>query len=196
MSFNESVRFSKRISAGAMGGPRFSTDTVSNRGGYRKSNQNWQEPLYRYDIARVLQDRDALDEALAFFLAHAGSAHGFRYWDPYDYTHDMVDGTAIVHELTATTHQMRKAYTKGGLTTYRTIRKPVAGTITVLGSGSYSVNSTTGVITTNSGASPTGWTGEFDVPVQFETDLAQLVMLCPDVFSWPSVILEELRNPG
>jgi len=172
----------------------FSTDRVTNRGGYEKRNVGWQMPLYRYDLSYVMRDRAAMDEILHYFNAVMGSAYGFRLKDPRDYSATVAQG--FVYALTATTWQMRKRYTMGALTLDRNIKKPVSGTVAVSGGGTYSVDYTTGIITKSAGDDPTGWSGEFDVPVHFDDDSAQYLMVATTVSRWESIVLVELRNPG
>ncbi len=67
----------------------------------------------------------------------------------------------------------------------------------VVGSGTYTVDSTTGIITKTSGSAPTAWTGEFDVPCRFDTDQMQMESITRAggnlLTSWKSIPIVEIR---
>ena len=170
MSFFESPRFPDKIAYSAVGGPGFSTDVVVVASGYEARNQNWTSVRHSYDLAIPARAQSERNEIDAFFRMATGRAHGFRFKDYSDYT-----ATAQLCEtLTSTTFQLRKAYVSGATTRYRTITKPVSGTVQVYDGGSPvspTIDTTTGVITF--GAPPGGAVTadfEFDVPVRFESD--------------------------
>jgi uncharacterized protein (TIGR02217 family) len=193
VSFNETLVFPRKFALGALGGPKWTTNTVRTRGGAQKRNRVWSMPLYQYDLSHAVRTREEMEEMLEIFNVQGGGADGFRLWDFLDYQATVTQG--VVLDNGDGTFQLQKRYSKGALTLDRNILKPVSGTVSVSGSCSYSLNYTTGVITVTSGADPTGWTGQFDVPVHFVTDLAQYSMIDRNRFTWEQIVLEELRNP-
>lgn len=162
MAFLETPRFPDYLAFGLVVGPVDSRSRIRTDGGQVFTNVNWSHYLTRLDgttTARTQAERDEIDN---FF--RAVRADGFRIRDYSDY---QAGTSGVVTMLTSTTFQIGKRYTKGSATYTRKITKPVS-TITVSGGGSYTVDYTTGIITKVSGADPTGWTGYFDIPVQFE----------------------------
>lgn len=179
MSFIESPRFPDVIAFSAIGGPGFSTNIVTLTSGYESRNINWSSSRYGYDLAIPVRTQTEVDEINAFFRNMQGRANGFRFkdWSDYQVTHSSVT------ELTSTTFQLRKVYTSGSETNIRIITKPVPETIfiyvdSVEVSSGFSpgcvLDEETGILTFES--DPTGtvtWSGEFDVPVRFDTDTLQ-----------------------
>jgi uncharacterized protein (TIGR02217 family) len=101
-----------------------------------------------------------------------GAAAGFRFKNWLDYEAvDEVIGTATgaVQSL-----QLVKNYVFGSASNAVMIRKPVAGTVQLKANGvaiRSTTNTTTGIVTFTA---PAGheitWSGEFDIPVSFESD--------------------------
>lgn len=192
MSFIESPRLPVSISAGSKIGPGYSTSAAKNLGGFEASNQNWSMPLYEGDVGYVARSQEQMDELLAFFHGVAGKQHGFRVKNFYDYRVKGAEGTFV--KLTDDTWQMHKTYTYGALVTQRKISKPVAGVV-ILGDGDYSVDITTGIVTATASPiiDPTGWTGEFDTPMRFDTDAMLPMWIAVEVYEWQSIPLIEIR---
>lgn len=189
--FIESPRFPEKISYGAVGGPEYSTDIVVVNSGFESRNQNWSQPLAKFDVSHGVKTQDELNVLVAFFRNVKGRAHGFRFKDWTDYR--VTEGQGVFSYNINGNLQMQKAYTSGANTDYRWISKPVAGTITLGGTGSYTINYATGEVTVNSGADPTGWTGEFDVPVRFDTDTMRTTIEQYRIFSWGQIPIVEIR---
>jgi len=186
MSFHE-VRLPEDISYGSSGGPIWSTDVLTFSSGFEKRNINWSAPKRRYNIAYGVRSEEQMEALLAFFLTRQGRAYGFRFKDWTDYksvapnaTITPTDQNIGTGNASTVTFQLRKAYTSGGVTHYRDIKKPVTGTVRialaggeVFSPGSWSVNTTTGVITFTSppGSGVAITAGyEFDVPCRFDAD--------------------------
>jgi uncharacterized protein (TIGR02217 family) len=83
-SFDE-VQFPPRISAGAQGGPAFSTTVLTLDSGMEHRNINWSRERPTYDISTGLKDADDGREYLKFFYARRGKAIGFRFKDWSDF---------------------------------------------------------------------------------------------------------------
>lgn len=193
MAFVETPRFPEGLSAGSKYGPGYSNSKAYNLGGFRASNQNWEMPLYEGDVGYSVRDQADLDDLLAFFHGVAGGQNGFRFKNWNDYTVTGAQGTVL--QLTGSTWQMQKTYTFGALTKARKITKPVSGTVSVAGGGSYSVDYATGIITHTGSPTiaPTSWTGEFDDPVEFVGDKMLPMWISFERYSWESIPIRELR---
>lgn len=188
MPFIESPRFPETISYHSTGGPVWKTQVVQTASGREQRSQTWSESLRRWDALNGARSDADLDQLQAWFLVSAGMANGFRWKDWKDYQAPSANSTGIVNTTGlgngTASGQLYKRYTVGTSTHARKITKPVAGSIKVYkngvllatgtGSGQCTVNSTTGVVTFY-GTAPSisdtlSWTGEFDVPVRFDTD--------------------------
>lgn len=173
MSFFESPRFPERIGFGAVGGPEFATDIVTVESGREKRNARWSYPRHAWDVSHGVRTQADFDTLRAHFLSCAGRAHGFRFKDFSDFQASITEGKAVA--LTSTTFQLVKRYTSGSQTRDRLIRKPIASGFVILVSGSpptYTLDATTGVVTIAAApsASAITWSGEFDVPMRYDTD--------------------------
>ena len=193
MSFAETPRFPDSISAGSKFGPGYNTAIARNIGGYEVNNQNWSMPLYEGDVGYAAKDQADLDSLLAFFHGVAGMHNGFRFKDWNDFAASGSQGTVV--QLTTYTWQMYKTYTYGALTKARKITKPVSGTITLYGGGSYSIGYTTGIITSlgSPAVAPTGWIGQFDFPVRFNIDKMLPMWISFELYEWQSIPIVEIR---
>ena len=192
MTFKETPRLPEALSAGSKIGPGYSTSVARNLGGFEASNQNWSMPLYEGDIGYVARTQQQLDDLLAFFHGVAGRHHGFRVKNFYDYLVTGPQGTVL--QLSAHPWQMQKTYTYGALNMTRKISKPVAG-VAVAGGGTYSVDTTTGIITAigSPAVAPTGWTGQFDTPMKFNTDKMLPLWIAIERYEWQSIPIIEIR---
>lgn len=168
MSAIESPEFPRGIAYGSSFGPAWSTSIARNQGGFEVNNQNWSMPLYEGDVIHGVKNQTQLDQLLAFFHGTAGMHNSFRFHNKADYQATAgTNGTVVF--ISGSTWQMYKTYTYGALTFSRKISKPKSGVV-IAGGGTYSYDTMTGVITKTAGADPTGWTGDFDFPVRFNTD--------------------------
>ena len=181
MAFIE-TRFPTDISFGSAGGPEYSTDIVITQGGHEQRNINWSAARARYNVAYGVRTQEQLSALITFFRARKGRADGFRFkdWTDYKATAQSI-GTG---NGTATSFQLIKTYTSGGITETRTITKPVSGTVKiyldgVLQTTGVSTSTVTGVATfTTAPANGKAITAdfEFDVPVRFDTDRLSAVL--------------------
>lgn len=191
MAFVETPRFPESIAAGSKFGPEYNTSIARNLGGYEVNNQNWSMPLYRGDVSMGVVDQSSLDVLLAYFHGVAGRHNGFRFKSFNDYIATGTQGAVV--QLTSTTWQMYKNYTYGALSKARKISKPVPNTILITGGGAYSVDYTTGIITKSGGASPTGWSGQFDFPVRFDIDRFLPPWLSFELYTPSEIAIQEIR---
>ncbi len=169
MAFYESPRFPDKISFGAEGGPRYSTDVVQTSGGYEYRNQGWVYPLHAWTVGHDARLDSKFGDLRAHYRSMKGRANGFRFKDWSDFKCPDDGGVGRFQQLDSTHFQMAKLYGLGSPTEVRKITKPIAGTISVTGGTVSSTDYTTGIVTMSSGT-PTIWTGEFDVPCRYDTD--------------------------
>jgi uncharacterized protein (TIGR02217 family) len=177
MAFYESPRFPERIAYGAQGGPEWATTVVVTVSGREQRNAAWQYPRHRWDVSQGINDAADFETLRAHFLTVQGRLHGWRFKDWSDYTCSISQGR--VQGLTSTTFQLVKRYTSGAQTLDRQIRKPLASPFELRNSGTpltlttdYTLNTTTGIVTTTvpRTAANLTWSGEFDVPMRYDTD--------------------------
>ena len=191
MSFLETPRFPESIAFGAVGGPVWFTSTTLNMAGYRAAVANFSQSMHRYDVSHGLKTDEQMRELIAFFQAMRGRYHGFRFKDWSDYT--VESGEGFFTTIDSTHRQLLKRYETGALTYDRDIKKPVDGSLTIAGSGTYTVDYTTGILTITSGSAPTGWTGEFDVPCVFSSDEMRITLEDYNGTTWGGIMIESIR---
>jgi uncharacterized protein (TIGR02217 family) len=173
------------LEQGAQGGPMYNTSVVTTQSGFEQRNANWQFPRYKWNLTIPYGDQDLFDDLVSFFHARSGRLVGFRFHDPADYT---AVAEPIWHDTVNGVWRLAKTYTSGSVALVRRITKPINGTVTFTGGGT--LNYSTGIIAGNSGGT---WTGQFDVPVRFDTDQFNLTMEQIDVGS-ASIDIIELRE--
>lgn len=198
MAFFESPRFPERISLEARGGPGFATDVVTVESGREKRNARWAYPRHQWDVSHAVRTEAQYKPLHDHFMSAKGRANGFRFKDFTDYRVLITEGIAIA--LTSTTFQLAKKYTSGAQVQSRLIRKPIATGFAILVSGvppTYTLDATTGIVTIAAApaASAITWSGEFDVPVRYDTDQldGQIVGRNADglLYTWQSIPLIE-----
>jgi len=175
MAFIEALLLDK-VTYGFVGGPTFATTKVELYSGIVARNAERSRPVYKYSAPYENIQQGDHDLMINAYNACLGGLYGFRFKDWADYTLTDEDiGTAVggVDE----TMQLIKTYSFDTINTVRTIVKPVAGTISIEEDGSplaSTFDTTTGIVTfTSSAGKVITATGEFDVPVMFESDNLQ-----------------------
>lgn len=200
IGFHE-VQFPVDISYASTGGPCYSTDITIMKNGTEQRNINFTHPRCKYNAALGVKTEAQMAEVIRFFHARKGRGFGFRYkdWTDYQLTHELI----ALGDGQKNKFQIIKTYISGGFYTVREIKKPVSGTLTVFLDSTpetgWICDYTTGVITfTTPPESGKGiyCTGEFDVPVRFDTDEMNISMMEGDFFNWTSIPLVELRGSG
>lgn len=199
MAFHN-VIFPEDYSRGVVGGPEFRTTVVATGSGYEQRNADWATARGRWDLSRLLYDPSARDATVAFFRARQGRAHTFLFKDWADYfvgmawnpTTKVLDHTGSHNIATGdgstTAFQLYRVYDSGGFTERRKITRPKSpikvykNGVEQTQPGQCSVNYSTGIVTFVT-APPlghsVGWSGEFYVPVRFDTDQLQIEYLNP-----------------
>jgi uncharacterized protein (TIGR02217 family) len=198
------------IEEGAHGGPEFATVIQESVSGQEQRVKVWAKCRARYDIAySVLNSVDPVGSykaVLALFYAHNGRFRPFRFKDWGDFqASDTSFGTG---DGSDTTFQLSKLYdpslillSVAGALTYRREIYLLATTPVI------KVNGVTQTVTTHYTIDATGlvtfvsppanghaltWTGEFDIPVRFDTDYLPVIMNVNDIAQISSISLREV----
>lgn len=194
-------RFPSDISYGSKGGPSFKTSVFESSAGMEQRNREWSKARCRYDVSHGIRDKVDMNNILDFFYNMGGKATGFRFKDWADYK--LTNGNIGTGNGVLVAFQIVKKYTVGLNVYTRDIRKPVAGTFTVLVNAvaqtpgvDYTVDTTTGIITF-AVAPAVGHavvvSCEFDVPVRFDTDEMFITQEAFELESWDEIPLVEIR---
>ena len=200
IGFSESPRFPDDVAIWAAGGRGFKTIIVETYGGDEFRTAAWSQMKGVWDVANAWRSVNSSSVSAArissiqsFHHACMGNLGGFRFKDFTDYKDD---GAGIFVMLTATTFQMYKRYTSGTNTYDQIINKPVVGTVVTTGGTFASIDYTTGIVTMASGT-PTSWTGQFDIPCRFDSDIPDIVLdeSTGALYNWQSLKIVEIRNP-
>src|SRR5258708_1792829 len=126
-SFHE-IQFPSDISADVQGGPMYSTVVVTTGSGAETRIGQWSRARSRWDFSYKDRPNTQLTVIDAFFRARKGRLYGFRWKDWADY---QATNEVLVNPYPAKTPmQLQKTYSDTAGNEIRTIRKPVAGTVT------------------------------------------------------------------
>jgi uncharacterized protein (TIGR02217 family) len=202
-AFDE-VDFPIAIGVEASVAPGFSTNVVTSASGHEFRNANWASARLRFDAGPGVRGDAELETLIAFFRARRGSAVGFRFRDPYDFSSGGMTGAAgALDQVLGSGDGVRTrfALVKHYGNEERRITRPVAGSVVVAVSGV---------------ARATGWTIEaggtllfdvapgagaavtagylFDVPVRFGDDRLEINRASFLAGAAPSVPLIEVRE--
>lgn len=207
MSFDE-VQFPPEISYGSKGGPNFKTTVTALESGFEKRNQNWQRPRWQFEAVHGVKTPEQAKAISDFFIGRRGKAYGFRFKDWADY---QISGQQFaVADGVSRSFQLRKSY-DSARPYVRDIVKPVPDSILALIVGSapmvgipqfpgthFSTDWTTGIVTfavaPAAGRVISCVYAEFDVPVRFDTDLAEFTHDTWNTSTWSSIPLVEIRK--
>lgn len=199
MSFHE-VRLPDDVERGATGGPGFSTTITELGSGFEQRNADWAKARLGFDIGYGIQDKAGFQEVLRFFYARRGRLYGFRFKDWSDF--EATDQTIGTGDGVITQFQLQKTYSDAGGSYVRPINKPVDGTVViyvddvVVDPADYTVDYTTGVVTFDTpvaNAAVVTADFEFDVPVRFDVDKADVDLVWSNAGSVPNIPIVELR---
>ena len=169
--FNE-TRLLDCVAYGSEFGQEFSTRITSLRSGVERRNANWSMPLGRYSVLyQALKPGDHI-KVRAAHMASLGALIPFRFKDYSDYqAQQEVIGAGTGAEQTL---PLLKRYKFGPVELQRRIIKPVLNTVLVFADGApvaTTVDYVAGTVTfTAAAGAEITWSGEFDIPVRFESD--------------------------
>jgi uncharacterized protein (TIGR02217 family) len=211
MGFHE-IRFPTDISFGASGGPERRTGIVTLGSGREERNQRWADSRRTFNAGYGVKTIESLEAVIAFFEERRGRLHGFRWKDRADFKScaageapSATDQTIGTGDGAAASFQLVKRYGSDFAPWFRTIAKPVSGTVRVavnnleMGAGAdFVCDTTAGIVTFDAGSIPPAGAlitagFEFDVPVRFDTDRLEVNL---DGFrhgSIPAIPVVEIR---
>ena len=202
----EDVDFPIQIGSDASVSPEFSTSVVTSTGGAEFRNVNWSEARLRFDAGPGVRGDAELEALLSFFRARRGSAIGFRFRDPFDFSSNGMSGvpSSVDQKIGTGDGQrsifvLRKSYGEGEV---RTITRPAAQSIKVSVDGTEVADFTLGLrgqilfdLPPAAGAVVrAGFL--FDVPVRFAEDRLDVNVANFRAGEAPSVPLIEIRDQG
>jgi uncharacterized protein (TIGR02217 family) len=209
MAFHD-VRLPEEVERGAQGGPRFKTTVLTLSSGFERRNIDWANTRSEYDAGYGIQTKQDFSLVRDFFYARQGKAHSFRFKDWGDFEIDQLIGTT---DTSTTEFQMFKRYSSGGINHDRTLTKPLASgwvvTVNAVSQtvvydtapsiGQVAIDTATGILTLGATHAATTAeaivvTGEFDVPVRFETDAFDVNLVTFDAGSIPNLPMVEVRG--
>ena len=210
MAFHD-VRLPEDVERGAQGGPMFQTTILILGGGLEKRNIDWATTKGDWDIGYGITSKALFKPVIDFFYARQGRAHSFRFKDWSDF--EITAGNMFTTDGVTATFQMFKRYSSGGIDFDRNITKPQASgwivTVNAVGqtvvfdtapsATEVSINSLTGIVTLGSTHAATSTqdvvlTGEFDVPVRFDTDKLDISVETFDTGSMPQIPIVEVKD--
>lgn len=200
------IRMPEFIAVGAIGGPRFRTSVVEAGSGHEFRNIELANMRHQWNVAQSIKTQAELDAIKAFYVNRYGRAFGFRFKDWSDFI--VTAGSIGTGDAATRVFQLTKTYDDGTFSVVRDIAKPRNDTdaegdhlakfffdAVEQSTGTWSLDTATGLVTF--GGPPAGgvavtWTGEFDVPVRFETDLMDSRFEDFNVLSWEGIVVREL----
>ncbi len=176
--------------------PRWSTDITAVKSGSEKRNKNWEEPLHRFLAPQAIRSQADLEAVKDMWWTLGGPFKTFPFPDPLDQASRPMTAPNVRPSISATDqllgvtdgltrfYQLRKAYTFGSETVYRSISLPVVASVVLALDGATLAAATGGPYTAT--VSRPGGVIEFasppdagldltagfyfDVPARFEAD--------------------------
>lgn len=166
-------RLLEKVAFGTSSGVEYKTLVSTLRSGVESRKSQWARPLDRFSVIyRYLKPADR-EYVIRVFRGCRGRYTGFRFRDPLDYK--VVDEYFGIADGAEQELQLIKTYSFGPIEEVREVYKPVIG-LKIFADGVQitptNVDLTTGkvTLTADAGAVLT-WTGEFDKPVRFDSDM-------------------------
>jgi uncharacterized protein (TIGR02217 family) len=179
----DDVIFPIEIGAQAEASVAFSTQIVTTLSGHERRNAAWADARLSFDVAPGIRSESEWRQLLAFFRARMGSAIGFRFTDPFDFSSNGETGVPSPLDQTigqgngvATDFALVKIYGAGPDGQSRRITRPKSASVVVAVDGAAATGwslSDKGTISFET-APPAGTNVTagflFDVPVRFAED--------------------------
>jgi len=204
MAFLENPKFPDNIAYGVRFGPEFSTSISTTVSGREARNRNRQRALCVGDCSHGLKTKEQYRELLIFFRSMGGKFHGFRFKDWSDFQCSTLEGILQAVSTPVNTFQLFKVYQAAiGFNELRKITKPVDNTVKVFRNRSGVVTEITntividytkGLVTIADHLQDDvyNWSGEFDVPCRFDTDVMSGSLDDVEAYSWNSIPIKEI----
>lgn len=204
-------QFPCAISQGSTAGPERKTEVVTLGSGFEERNARWADSRRVYNAGYGVKSMNDLHAVIAFFEEARGKLHGFRWKDFTDFKSCGPDSSVTAFDQIIGTgdgdtsvYQLQKRY---GLSNswYRTITKPVEGTVRIAVNGAvkvegvdYVVTYSTGEVVFQVGKMPPDGTlvtagYEFDVPARFDTDKLEVNISNYKFGNIPNIPIVEIR---
>lgn len=165
-------RLLDEMAYGFSGGPTYNTLITSLRSGVQRRKIQRTRPLHRFAGSFDRREDAVVEQLLDAYHATYGAAVGFRFknWLDYEATAEVIGvATGALQSL-----QLIKTYKFGTSANPVPIRKPVQGEVQLFANGTpiaSTTNTSTGLVTFSAAAGHViSWTGEFDLPVSFDSD--------------------------
>lgn len=193
----DDVRLPEDIEQGAQIGPQFQTTIIPLSSGSEQRNADWQQERIVADISYGIMDREDPREVansfaaiMRFYRARMGRWRGFRFRDWTDWRAENV-------QIEMITPLYARLYLDYDDNYRRYISRPVLDTLDfpeVRAAGWEVLQG--GIIRfgTNVGMSPKTCSFDFDIPVRFDSDLAQVNLTIVDAGSIPSIKLMQISD--
>lgn len=204
VAFLETPTFPEIVGFWAIGGPQFKTRLATVLSGREKVNINWSQARGAWNIANGLRELQHAELTLDFFCNAYGMGGSFRFKDFRNYQTTITTGILGTGVGSASTsYQMFKRFIIGANSYDHKIVKPTVTPAPQIFKDSvlqtltthYTVDTTTGIVTFVS--APNGnvirWVGDFDFPVRFDTDLAEIGTDPGGLLIWNNVMLIEKK---
>jgi len=204
----DEILFPEEISYGSTGGPKFKTSVFTAASGFEQRNVDWSRARYEFNAQCGIRHVDDMEFVRRFFMARNGKAVGFRFKDWADYR--LIEELIGTGDGAETDYQIIKTYTSDqgasgeSYSFVRAINKPAWDTLEVSVGGvilsettDYEVAYSSGLIvfsTPPADGDEITVSGEFHVPVRFDTDQLNIEHDGYNAQSWPSVPLIEDFN--
>lgn len=193
------VRLPDDVEKGATGGPGFNTTVIAMSSGREQRNVDWEETRGEWDVSYGVQTKEDFDVVKAFFFARRGRGYGFRFKDWGDF--ELFEEAIGLGDGSANDFPISKTYEPSGPLPYvRLITRPVEDTLVVKLDGVETLNWSLqpgGIVRLNTppgnGVAVTV-SGEFDVPVRFDTDKFLLSLETFNSGSIGSLPIVEIRE--
>ena len=199
------TQFPPDISYGSKGGSGFNTSVFETASGFEQRNIQWSKSKGEWDIGYGVRNKSDMDVVVNFFMAMRGRAYSFRFKDWADF--QIYNQQIGIGDGGTLAFQIVKTYTAATQTFTRNIVKPVAGTITTVlvngtpvSSSTWSVDTTSGILTFGTGHAPASSAavvipyGEFDVPARFDVDKLDVSQDYYNAENWQGIKIVETRD--
>jgi uncharacterized protein (TIGR02217 family) len=205
MAFIDSLRFPTSIALRPVGGPLFSTEVATVTSGREQRNGNWATPRHEFEFSTSTKQPTDWAAVRNCFRMARGRLHSFRAKDWSDFEVAAAESQTTL--VSGSIYQLQKLYGTGTYQDVRDITKLVAGTVRVFRNGATDITGATTIdaatgritVTGHTGGDVYTWSGQFDVPVRFNTDKLDAVVIGrltsgAFVYEWQSVPLIEVRG--